>query len=155
MAELNEKIGGNCFLINQESFSNDHKFFGKILKNGFVSGNIMKTENVSTIRQFLDQVKTIEDCSRILFISPNEVETDEHFVVDVVGVMPHTSLIVRGICPEIWTYMHIIFILEKMKTWKNQQNPALFRRQNYFSLRASDQKGTSWIKRLTVLFSFF
>ncbi|XP_028391030.1 enolase 4-like [Dendronephthya gigantea] len=94
--KLSERIRGNCFLINQETFSNNCKVFGKILKKGFVSGNVVKTENVSTIHQFLEQTKTIEDCSRILFISPNEVDTDERFIVDVAVAVEADFLILGG-----------------------------------------------------------
>ena len=59
-SKLQEKIRGNCFIINQESFSNNPKVVTKILKEGFVSGNVMKMESVSTVTQFLQQVKPIE-----------------------------------------------------------------------------------------------
>ena len=59
-SKLQEKIRGNCFIINQESFSNNPKFLRDILKEGLVSGNIMKMESVSTVTQFLQQVKPIE-----------------------------------------------------------------------------------------------
>lgn len=59
-SKLQEKIGGNCFIINQESFSNNPKVLRKILKEGFVSGNVMKMESVSTVTQFLQQAKPIE-----------------------------------------------------------------------------------------------
>ena len=59
-SKLQEKIPGNCFIINQESFSNNPKFLRDVLKEGLVSGNIMKMESMSTVTQFLQQVKPIE-----------------------------------------------------------------------------------------------
>jgi enolase len=57
---LKERLGGNCLIINQESFSNNPKVVEKILRERVVSGNVMKMEDASTVTQFLEKVKPIE-----------------------------------------------------------------------------------------------
>ena len=91
-SKLQEKIRGNCFIINQESFSNNSKVLIKILKEGFVSGNVMKMESVSTVTQFLQQVKPIEGKSSF---KDKSSSNDEYLVRNTLWLIFNFCVICR------------------------------------------------------------
>ena len=55
------------------------------MSEGCISGNVVNLTSFSTVSQFLEQVKAIKGSSQTLFIAPNEIETREHLIVDMVS----------------------------------------------------------------------